>query len=279
MMNDQLWIVRGNRQHHCGPDAGFLSIKTMFNGGVLYETPESRYWVDDKHYLILNHGQAYTMQKAEGVLSVCVFFPTEWAGDILRASIEPDDALLDDPFRQQDVLFFETLQAHGDTVSRYMATIKNMPNPSPAQSGIPYEEFLRNLLLAMLQTQRDIAQEAEKLPDARLSTRLELLRRLYIARDYLHASYQHNLTIDVLASVAKLSPYHFIRKFKAVFDVTPHTYLRQLRLEKAQDLLLASQQPITDICYAVGFQSPSSFSTLFHNHIGVSPREFRKQAS
>lgn len=279
MLNDQLWIIRGTSQHYCELDAGVLSVKCMFNGGVLYETPESRYWVDDTHYLILNHGQAYTMHKAEDVLSVCVFFPSTWASDILRASIEPDDALLDDPFRQQDVLFFETLQVHGDAVSSYMRKIKDMPNSSPAQSGIPYEEFLRGLLLAMLQSQRKIAQEAERLPDARLATRLELLRRLYIARDYLHASYQHDLTIDVLASVAKLSPYHFIRKFKAVFGLTPHSYLRQLRLEKAQDLLLASQQPITDICYAVGFHSLGSFSTLFHKHTGLSPRDFRKQAS
>lgn len=279
MLNDQLWIVRGTSQHNCNLESGVLSIKCMYNGGVLYETSEGRYWVDDSQYLILNHGQSYRMEKSSDVLSVCVFFPSSWASDILRASLLPDDMLLDDPFRQQDVLFFETLQHHGDAVSAYMQIIKNAPQNLPPKAGILYEEFLRGLLLAMLQSQRNIAQEAEKLPDARLSTRLELMRRLYIARDYLHASYAHQLTIDILASVANLSAYHFIRKFKALFGTTPHSYLQQLRLRKAQELLLSSQESITAICYAVGFQSLGSFSTLFHKHTGLSPRDFRKQAS
>ena len=279
MRQDKLWIIRATGNHHCDLDAGMLSIKCMFNGDVLYETPEGRYRVDDSQYLILNNGQAYSMEKSPDVMSVCVFFPDHKASDILRASIESDDVLLDDPFRQNSVNFFETLQRHGDVVTPYMQTIKNMSNSTPVIDGAPYEEFLYELLVAMLQTQRNIARDAEKLPDARLSTRLELYRRLCIARDYLHASYHDNLTIDHLATVAGLSPYHFIRKFKAAFASTPHQYLRQIRLEKAQDLLLNSDYPITEICYAVGFQSPGSFSSIFQKKFGMSPRKYRKQAS
>lgn len=278
MLNDRIWIIRGRGNHHCDLDAGVLSIKCMFNGGVLYETPEGRYWVDDSQYLILNHGQAYAMQKPAEVLSVCVFFPSHWASDILRAYCEPDSVLLDDPLRQNTVNFFETLQHHGDVVSPYMQIIRAMPFTETVTDGTPYEEFLRELLAAMLQSQRNIMATADKLPETHLGTRLELLRRLTIARDYLHASYHQSLTIDDIASVAGLSPYHFIRKFKDAFGRTPHNYLRQIRLEKAQALLIHSEQSVTDICYAVGFQSLGSFSTLFQNHFGLSPRASRKQA-
>jgi AraC-like DNA-binding protein len=219
------------------------------------------------------------MQKPASVMSVCVFFPVNWASEVLRGCIEADDILLDDPFRQNTVNFFETLQHHGDVVSPYMRVIKNLPHEVAVINASPYEEFLRDLLAAMLQTQRNIAKDAEKLPDARLATRLELFRRLSIARDYLHASYFDDLSIDELANVAGLSPYHFIRKFKAVFGSTPHQYLQQIRLEHAQNLLSTTDTSVTDICFAVGFQSLGSFSTLFQKQVGVSPRTFRKPAS
>jgi len=277
MQTDRAWIIRGDSPHTCSLDAGALSIKCMFNGSVVYETPEGRYRVDDSQYLILNDGQAYTMHKRADVLSVCVFFPSQWASDILGSYIQPDDVLLDHPLQDQPVHFFETLQYHDQLVSPFMSKIRDLPHISSVTYEAPYEEFLRHLLAAMLQTQRNIARQAEILPDARLSTRLELLRRLHIARDYLHASYQDVLTIDQIASVAGLSPYHFIRKFKDLFGSTPHQYLQALRIQQAQHLLRTSDDSITTICYAIGFQSLGSFSSLFHKSTGLSPRQFRKQ--
>lgn len=276
MQHKQAWIVRGTGEHQCQLDAGMLSIKCMFNGGVRYETPDGRYWVDDAHYLILNHGQAYSMYKPADVKSVCVFFPEHWASDILRTYIESDEILLDDPLHLNTVNFFETVQAHDEVVSPYMQIIKAMPSTEPTIDGAGYEEFLRDLVAAMLQSQRNILQSAEQLPEARRATRLELLRRLRLARDYIHASYYENLSIDILATVAGLSPYHFIRKFKSAFGETPHHYLRRVRLNNARDLLLNTRQPITEICYDVGFQSLGSFSSLFQKHHGLSPRQFRQ---
>jgi AraC family transcriptional regulator len=274
-MFDKLIIMSGTLYHECNLAEGALSIKCMFNGGVMYETPDSRYWVDDSHYLILNNRQSYAMQKPRDVLSLCVFYPAQWATDILRAHTEADDALLENPLDHFPVNFFETLQHHDSLVSPYIARLRQMPLKQPVMDGSPIEEFLLELLRAMLQSQRNIALEAEKLPEARRATRLELLRRLFLARDYLHASFADNLTIEDMAKIAGLSPYHFIRKFKAAFHETPHSYLRRLRLQKAAELLRQSNLPITDICYAVGFQSLGSFSSLFQKQNGLSPSAFR----
>jgi AraC family transcriptional regulator len=274
-MFDKLIIMSGTTYHECNLAEGALSIKCMFNGGVMYETPDSRYWVDDSHYLILNDRQSYAMQKPRDVLSLCVFYPAKWATDILRAHTEADDALLENPINDFPVHFFETLQRHDSLVSPYIARLGQMQLQKPVMDGSRIEEFLLELLRAMLQSQRNIALEAEKLPEARRATRLELLRRLFLARDYLHASYADNLNIEDMAKIAGLSPYHFIRKFKGAFHETPHSYLRRLRLQKAAELLRQSNLPITDICYAVGFQSLGSFSSLFQKQNGLSPSAFR----
>jgi AraC family transcriptional regulator len=121
--------------------------------------------------------------------------------------------------------------------------------------------------------------ESEQLPVVRTATRLELYRRLNRARDYMLANLGEPLSLDELAGVAYQSPYHFLRTFKQAFGQTPHEYLTQKRMERAQFLLLNTQQPITDICLEVGFNSLGSFSSLFQRRTGLSPRRYRQDAA
>jgi len=58
--------------------------------------------------------------------------------------------------------------------------------------------------------------------------------------------------------------------------VTPHRYLTRLRLERAARLLSGTDREVTEICAAVGFESPGSFSRLFRRELGRPPSEFRK---
>ena len=75
------------------------------------------------------------------------------------------------------------------------------------------------------------------------------------------------------------SPYHFQRTFKSAFGISPMQFLQRRRLEVARDLLLTSDDDVTSICYAVGFQSLGSFSALFKRRLGYSPIEYRSQWS
>jgi AraC-like DNA-binding protein len=65
--------------------------------------------------------------------------------------------------------------------------------------------------------------------------------------------------------------------FKAVFGETPHRYRSRAQIEKAKHLLILTDLSITDICMAVGFSSPGSFSTLFRRCVGMSPSEFQQR--
>src|SRR5574338_185578 len=102
------------------------------------------------------------------------------------------------------------------------------------------------------------------------------LVRLLRAKDLIHARYGERLTIDDLARAAALSPFHFLRMFRAAFGETPHRYLRRVRIEAAKRLLLADA-PVTDVCLEVGFQSLGSFSALFSRTVGSAPTSFRRR--
>ena len=93
--------------------------------------------------------------------------------------------------------------------------------------------------------------------------------------DFIDRHYARPLTVAALARRARLSPFHFIRTFRAATGMTPHQYLRDRRLDRARHLLETTPMPVTEICEAVGFRSLGSFSALFRRATGQSPRAFR----
>lgn len=103
------------------------------------------------------------------------------------------------------------------------------------------------------------------------------LRRLVRVRDLLHAEAARGPTLAELAGAAGLSRAHLARQFAQTFGVPPHQYLVQLRLERAKRAL-AEGTSVTDVCYAVGFESLGSFSASFRRRTGMSPREWQRAA-
>jgi AraC-like DNA-binding protein len=101
--------------------------------------------------------------------------------------------------------------------------------------------------------------------------RLERARRL-IDREYAAA-----LDLDRMAREACLSRYHFLRSFQRQFGETPHRYLTRRRMERARELLRAGEQSVTEVCFAVGFESLGSFSSLFRRQHGEPPDRFRRR--
>lgn len=108
------------------------------------------------------------------------------------------------------------------------------------------------------------------------STRRDPLEPLWRGRAFLDRMVGQRVTLSQTAAVAELSPAHFLRRFKAVFQETPHQYLRRRRMEHACALLRDSRLPVTEICVEVGFESLGSFSRLFSRRFGVSPQKFRR---
>jgi len=102
-------------------------------------------------------------------------------------------------------------------------------------------------------------------------------RRLLRARDAMDRRYAEPLDIRALARVAHVSEAHFIRTFRATFGETPNRYLQRRRVERAMFLLRSGDRSVTDICMDVGFSSLGTFSRVFREIVGESPREFRRR--
>jgi len=105
----------------------------------------------------------------------------------------------------------------------------------------------------------------------------DLLVHLRRARDHADRHYTEQLDLETLAGVAGLSKHHFQRTFTAAYGISPSAHVSQRRIERAQDLLRATNLTVTEVCHAVGFSSLGSFSSTFHRVVGESPSEFQQR--
>ena len=90
---------------------------------------------------------------------------------------------------------------------------------------------------------------------------------------------ENNLSVSEIAAVARLSPFHFSRCFKARTGMGPYEYVTRQRVERACQLLSATTLPITEIAYRSGFAGQSHLCTRFRRIMGTSPARYRQECS
>jgi len=103
-----------------------------------------------------------------------------------------------------------------------------------------------------------------------------LYRRIVKAKLFIDDNYACAIDLGDIADEAFFSKFHFIRLFKKTYGKTPHRYLTYVRIEKSK-LLLKDEASVSEACYAVGFDSISSFTGLFKRMVGQTPSIYQQQ--
>ena len=101
-----------------------------------------------------------------------------------------------------------------------------------------------------------------------------LYRRVVRAKLYIDEAFASNIELTNIAGEACFSKFHFIRLFKTIYGKTPHQYLIYVRIESAK-LLLANGETVAKACYSVGFDSITSFTSLFKRRTGLTPAAYQ----
>ena len=99
--------------------------------------------------------------------------------------------------------------------------------------------------------------------------------------EYMRGCIEKAVSLEELATVAQLSPFHFNRMFRISMACTPHQYLTKLRIAHAKTLLAASSGdrkalPLASIALQCGFSNQSHFGRIFRQQVGVTPASYRK---
>jgi AraC family transcriptional regulator len=100
-------------------------------------------------------------------------------------------------------------------------------------------------------------------------------RKLRTLIEYIMENLGGSMTLEQMAAVVRLSPYHFVHQFKAATGLPPHQYVIVRRVERAQHLLRADGElGLLEVARRVGFSDESHFSFHFKRIAGVTPGQF-----
>jgi len=101
---------------------------------------------------------------------------------------------------------------------------------------------------------------------------------IWKARKYIAELSDEALSLTKVARLVKIHPNYFSEKFKEVTGLNFVTYLARIRVAKAAELLKNRDLRVSEIAFAVGFQSLSQFNRVFKRLVGSAPTEFRLAA-
>src|SRR5262249_39077144 len=125
----------------------------------------------------------------------------------------------------------------------------------------PLEYRFKQLLIAVEQGVCDDAETfIEGLP---ISTVRNCSHRLMFVPGA-RMPFSEDVSLDVLADLVRLSPFHFLRSFKQSFGEPPCRYWTGWRIERAKALLASRRTSVTEIALDVGLHGTSAFSATFH---------------
>ncbi len=103
--------------------------------------------------------------------------------------------------------------------------------------------------------------------------------RLRRVAQYIQENGRRELRLAELSAVVHMSPYYFARLFKRSTGLSPHRFLVRHRIDGARTLLAARKASIAEVARAVGFRTPSHFTTTFRRLTGMTPSEYRSTSA
>jgi AraC family transcriptional regulator len=254
---------------------GPLSIFFNLSGRSVCEVGGTRMTVSASTYAISNPQQLYTLHYDQPTevfnIHIADDVATQWLGSAttsLDVSLDngsaPNVAV---SLRPCSTLVSDAMHQHTSRLRMLLC--------EGALSSLAVEETMVQIMSVVMSDHMQLEHLAASLPRLRAASREEVLRRLFLAREALHAMHHGPVSLDMLASVACMSKYHFLRAFTAAFGISPHQYVMRLRVASAAHYLSTTDAAFSDIALRVGCESVSSFAATFKKITGRTPGSFR----
>lgn len=102
------------------------------------------------------------------------------------------------------------------------------------------------------------------------------IAKLRKVEDHVHEHFAEEISVETLAEVVELSPFHFSRVFKETTGMSPLQFVTRERITRAQQLIRETSRSLIEIALNVGYTSPSHFAQVFRRVVGVTPTQFRR---
>lgn len=259
-----------------------FSIRFGINGTQEYHIKDRVLQVNSEQFLVMNAGTEYTVKARndEDTTMLAFCYNEEFIKDFVNVNSNSEASLIDrngiyDLIETSPEFPLHTLLV-AEEVRPVIRDVVHAKLYLSADEVDDYSIFNRVLEMVFADCSSQL-QNFEHQQIVKQSTKVELYKRLSIARDYIQAHFCDEINLNELSRVACLSPYHFHRAFKKTFGITPKKYVTALRIERAKWLLKNKDTNVQSICNEVGFKDVSSFTRLFASYANLTPSAYRSQ--
>lgn len=242
------------------PARATVSLKYAAAGTEVYRYAGRIHRVPAGSFLLLpegNEGEALIDRRDGIAMGMCVFLPA-------RLRPAPVQRRVEAPL---------VFPADASTLGRLLISVHRSMRHAPQAAP----SLARRLLLAVdAQLEPliiDATRQLESIAGAKPMTRYDTLRRLNLARAYLHSIVDRPVELAELAVQAGVSRFQLARDFATCFGAPPGAYHRRLRLERARDLLVAHKISCTEAAVRFGFSDLAHFSRAYRQAFGNPPSE------
>lgn len=208
----------------------------------------------------------YQPDEARQCHSIILFFDLRAFGEAFWASEEMQE--VKEFFEQQNGCYRVSMQAQKDFVEQ----VRRLQHKSNLEKVVGALQLVDMLMHQATLQRLNLADQMHNLSE-REGKRMEQVLQFLVEESH------RQLTLEEVASVANMSREAFCRFFKERTRKTLVTFLNELRLSNACQALLHSDQTIASIAFTCGFANLSHFNRVFIKTIGITPREFRRQAT
>jgi|GEM_PF-3558472 len=257
--------------------ANAIAIKYVSAGSEGYEVNNKQYEVGQGQYLLIDKGNSYTTflngsKRNEGL---CIYIDPALTANIIYVLTKKEEVVLEHPmdFTESSVNIVEGLyNGIQHDIGCYLQTLTLKASAGVGQKSQLFEEPFYELASALVRSQLEIQRHIYRVPAKKFSVQLELYKRIEEAKDYIHNCLGSALTIEELAIVAKMSPFHFMRTFRRIYGVPVYQYILEKRLYWSLSLIKQGKMTITEIAAHTGFADVFSFSKAFKKRFGHAPR-------
>lgn len=225
-------------------------VLCTLSGSALLHIPDRTFNISEGEVMVLPAGSSYRYQTDRGVWDILWFHLRPLGMWPISSPAEP--------YVRKGVAIREMRQAVEGLLSEC------------ARNDDESERLVRSFseqIAAYLS--RELATESNA-RDRKLRQRVDSLREAMRAR------LQHGWTVSEMAEQIHMSPAHVHRLCLRYAGCTPKQMLFQLRMQRAEELLLRQGHPLKNIAEELGYGSPFAFSNAFKRHKGISPERYRR---
>jgi AraC-like DNA-binding protein len=232
-----------------------VCIAAVTEGTFVYASEQGRATLAPGALLLGNQGACFTCGHAHGTGDRCLSFQFER------------------PFFESVLSSLKGVRHTAFTLPRLPPLERLLPAIARAEQARRDPEALEEFAVALA---GDVAVTVADGDGTHLSIAARDERRIAESLRLIERAPEVPLSLSALAGKARMSPYHFLRVFRAVVGATPHQFVLGLRLRRAAAKLRNSPATVSAIAYESGFNDLSEFNRRFRRVMGMTPSAFRR---